>query len=54
MDANSIVQIIGNVGFPIAITIYLLKHFGTKIESLDLTIQDLSKVIASGLKERKD
>lgn len=53
MDINDVVQVVGNVGFPIAITIYLLKHFGAKIESLDSSIQDLSKVIAS-IEHRKD
>ncbi|MDM5246280.1 MULTISPECIES: YvrJ family protein [unclassified Lysinibacillus] len=38
MDLNAVVQIIGNVGFPIAITIYLLHTFGVKIESLDSSI----------------
>lgn len=47
MEIDSIIQIIGNVGFPIAITVYLLQHFGKKIESLDSSIQTLSNTIAN-------
>lgn len=53
MEANTIAEIIGNIGFPIVMTIYLLRNFGTKIESLDLSIQNLSKSIES-IKEQKD
>lgn len=47
MEIETMVEIIGNVGFPIAITIYLLHHFGKKIEALDSSIQTLSQVIAN-------
>lgn len=45
MELEGLVQIIGNVGFPIAITVYLLQNFGKKIESLDTSIRDLSQSI---------
>ena len=40
--------LIGNFGFPIVITIYLLVHFEKKIEALTSAIQDLKEVKASG------
>lgn len=39
------VSILGNFGFPIAITIYLLIRFERKIERLSIMIQDLEKMI---------
>lgn len=39
------VMIIGNFGFPIAITIYLFISFEKKIENLELSINQLSEVI---------
>lgn len=37
--------LIGNFGFPIVITIYLLVHFEKKIEALTSAIQDLKEVL---------
>jgi hypothetical protein len=37
--------LIGNFGFPIVITIYLLVRFEKKIESLTSAIQDLKEVL---------
>ena len=39
-----IFQMIGNLGFPIVITIYLLHRFEKKIEKLEQIIQELTKV----------
>lgn len=39
------IMIIGNFGFPIAITIYLFIRFEKKIENLELSINHLSEVI---------
>ncbi|MGE7983690.1 YvrJ family protein [Solibacillus sp. NPDC093137] len=39
------VMIIGNFGFPIAITMYLFIRFEKKIEKLELSISKLSDVI---------
>lgn len=44
-DIQSWVVILGNFGFPVAITIYLLIRFEKKIDSLQLTIQNLIEVI---------
>ena len=38
---------VANVGFPIAVSIYLLVRVEAKIESLTLSIYELSKVIES-------
>lgn len=38
-------NILGNVGFPIAITVYLLFRFDRRIEELETVIQDLSEAI---------
>lgn len=43
MDA--IVTLIGNVGFPIAVSIYLLVRIESKLESLTCSINNLSNVI---------
>ena len=47
------VQVVANVGFPIAITIYLLRNFGVKLDALDTSIQHLCKAIESN-QLRKD
>lgn len=39
------VMIIGNFGFPIAITMYLFIRFEKKIENLEMSINQLSDVI---------
>jgi hypothetical protein len=46
-DETSFMQIIGNLGFPIAITIYLLHRFERKIEALEIAIENLAKVVSS-------
>lgn len=38
MDEVNLVQIIGNVGFPITITIYLLYRFEKRLEKLEEAI----------------
>ncbi|GAQ24585.1 MULTISPECIES: YvrJ family protein [Tepidanaerobacter] len=42
---DEIVAQVANVGFPIAISIYLLVRVEAKIESLTLSIYELAKVI---------
>ncbi|MEX3625339.1 YvrJ family protein [Viridibacillus arvi] len=39
------IMIIGNFGFPIAITVYLFIRFEKKIENLEVSINHLSEVI---------
>lgn len=42
---------VANVGFPIAVSIYLLVRIETKIDGLTMSIYELAKVIES-LKEK--
>ncbi|MFL0252978.1 YvrJ family protein [Clostridium neuense] len=44
---DSLVGLIGNVGFPIAVSIYLLVRIEGKLESLTNSINNLSGVINS-------
>ncbi|MFJ7734496.1 YvrJ family protein [Lysinibacillus sp. NPDC097231] len=46
MIDNDFMQIIGNFGFPVAITIYLLVRFENRLESLRTSIDNLTKIIA--------
>lgn len=39
---------VANVGFPIAVSIYLLMRIEGKMENLTNSINELSRVIASG------
>ncbi|MFF2178040.1 YvrJ family protein [Lysinibacillus sp. NPDC058147] len=39
------ISLIGNFGFPIAITVYLFIRFERKIDKLETTIKELSEVI---------
>ncbi len=45
---NELVDFIGNVGFPIAITLYLLIRIEGKLELLTESINNLSKTIITG------
>lgn len=42
---EGLVSLIGNVGFPIAVSIYLLVRIEGKLESLTNSINNLSSVI---------
>ncbi len=39
------VNLLGNVGFPIAVALYLLVRIEGKLEALTLSIRDLSQVM---------
>lgn len=39
------VNLIGNVGFPIAVSLYLLVRIEQKLESLTLSINNLSQIM---------
>ncbi|MEX3747306.1 YvrJ family protein [Lysinibacillus xylanilyticus] len=41
------ISLIGNFGFPIAITVYLFIRFERKIDKLEAVIMELSEVIKS-------
>lgn len=45
ISMDAIVSLIGNVGFPIAVSIYLLVRIESKLESLTVSINNLSSVI---------
>ena len=53
IDASNIVQLIGNFGFPIVITIYLLHRFENKLESLQSSVHDLSDSISQATPKKK-
>lgn len=53
IDAGNIVQLIGNFGFPIVVTIYLLHRFENKIESLENAIHNIENVVNNSLEKRK-
>ena len=50
-EANNLINLISNIGFPIVISIYLLLRFEQKIEVLERAIQNLTKGIESSKKE---
>lgn len=46
LDGTTMIQMIGNFGFPIMITIYLLHRFENRLDSLKSAIEQLSKNIS--------
>ena len=42
---DDLLNVIGNLGFPIAVTVYLLVRFEKKIDQLNETIYDLNCLI---------
>ncbi|WP_237458529.1 YvrJ family protein [Pontibacillus yanchengensis] len=46
------VEIVANVGFPIAVTIYLLTRFEGEIEKLEKAINNLSRKISNNQEDR--
>ncbi len=45
------IMIIGNFGFPIAITVYLFIRFEKKLENLELSITKLSELIKNSRRD---
>lgn len=45
LEMEGVIQLIGNFGFPIVITMYLLHRIENKIDSLGNAIHTLSKVL---------
>ncbi|WP_153465205.1 YvrJ family protein [Sediminibacillus terrae] len=41
------IQLISNLGFPIAITVYLLHRFEKRIKALEKAVSELAKLIES-------
>ncbi|MCA1055030.1 YvrJ family protein [Rossellomorea aquimaris] len=52
MEYTVFVQLLGNFGFPVAVTLFLLVKFEKKLEQLELAILALSKDV-SNQEERK-
>ncbi len=44
---EDILNAVANIGFPIAVSVYLLMRIEGKIENLTMSIYELSKVISS-------
>lgn len=49
MEVNELVNLIGNVGFPVAITAYLLMRFEKNIAGLTSSINKLNTIISTKL-----
>lgn len=47
LDAPNMIQIIGNFGFPIAITVYLLIRFENRLDGLRNAIDNLANNIGN-------
>lgn len=50
---DEITKLISNLGFPIGVCIYLLVRFEKKIEVLNKSIQDLTRVITTVMDNQK-
>lgn len=53
VNETDVFQLVGNFGFPIVITIYLLHRFEKKIENLEHVIQDLAKAVSLNNRKTK-
>ncbi|ALP90560.1 MULTISPECIES: YvrJ family protein [Clostridium] len=49
MDINELVSLIGNVGFPVAVSTYLLVRLEKQIQSLTTSITRLNTIISARL-----
>ena len=47
MDGLSMMQMIGNFGFPIVVTFYLLHRFENRLDRLRASVEELCKNISS-------
>ncbi len=45
MTVEELIKIIGNVGFPIAVALYLLVVFGNKLDKLSASVDNLARFI---------
>jgi hypothetical protein len=50
---GDLVNLIGNLGFPIAVSVYLLVRVESKMENLTCSINNLSSAINDMLKNEK-
>lgn len=53
VEMEHMVNLIGNVGFPIAVSLYLLVRIEQKLESLTLSINNLSQIMNIIQEDRK-
>ncbi len=49
MDINELVSLIGNVGFPVAVSAYLLIRLEKQLNSLSTSINKLNTIISTKL-----
>ncbi|MBZ9692418.1 YvrJ family protein [Clostridium sp. M14] len=49
MDINELVSLIGNVGFPVAVSAYLLIRLEKQLNSLSTSINKLNTIISAKL-----
>ncbi|MBN1062691.1 MULTISPECIES: YvrJ family protein [Clostridium] len=49
MDINELVSLIGNVGFPVAVSAYLLIRLEKQLNSLSASINKLNTIISTKL-----
>ncbi|MBN1056122.1 MULTISPECIES: YvrJ family protein [unclassified Clostridium] len=49
MDINELVSLIGNVGFPVAVSAYLLIRLEKQLNSLSSSINKLNTIISAKL-----
>ncbi|KAI3344145.1 YvrJ family protein [Clostridium botulinum] len=49
MDVNELVSLIGNVGFPVAVSAYLLIRLEKQLNSLSTSINKLNTIISTKL-----
>ena len=49
MEINEFVSLIGNVGFPVAVTAYLLLRLEKQLTTLSLSINKLNTIISTKL-----
>ncbi len=49
MDINELVSLIGNVGFPVAVSVYLLIRLEKQLNSLSASINKLNTIISTKL-----
>jgi hypothetical protein len=46
---DELVKLISNIGFPIAISVYLLTVFGSKLDRMQASLDRLAELIATAL-----
>ncbi|HNW85154.1 MAG TPA: YvrJ family protein [Candidatus Cryosericum sp.] len=47
---DELVSLVGNIGFPIAVSVYLLTVFGAKLDHMQASLDRLSDVIEAALR----